>query len=176
MTGKHLFTSEEKLKWWGAGEWVEELDEVDFEYKGVNCQIRRTCLYDGFSGDGHPWVFGGSLCGYIEVPEGHPWRQISYDQIEVSVHGDLTFGAESDQGKYWIGFDCAHSTDLIPSLEQIKKTHFMEEWVQDVETLKKRFFGSMVFHETYKNLEFVKCECQYLVDQMLAAKLTEDVK
>jgi len=37
----HKFTSDQKLKWWGNGEWVEEADTVEWKYKGVHCEIER---------------------------------------------------------------------------------------------------------------------------------------
>lgn len=37
----------------------------------------------------HPRL--GHLCGYIAVPPAHPWFGKSYDDIDVDVHGGLTF-------------------------------------------------------------------------------------
>ena len=67
----------------------------------------------------HPSV--GHWCGYLGLPEGHPWHGLDYDNIEPSpdVHGGLTYAAnhkprqESD-GLWWIGFDCAHGGDYTP--------------------------------------------------------------
>ena len=60
----------------------------------------------------------GYRCGYVRVPLGHPWHGKSYWDLNVDVHGDLSFaeadvpcdapGADTD---WWIGFDCAHAFD-----------------------------------------------------------------
>lgn len=47
--------------------------------------------------------------GYVQIPEGHPWRGLDYDDIDVRVHGGLTY---ADNG--WIGFDCLHRGDYWP--------------------------------------------------------------
>lgn len=67
--------------------------------------------------------FGTSLvaphrCGYVLVPSGHPADGMWYDDIEMEVHGGLTFGSSSmkypipqEQAGFWIGFDTGHSGD-----------------------------------------------------------------
>ena len=60
----------------------------------------------------------GYRCGYVRVPVGHPWHGKSYMDLNVDVHGDLSFsepdqpcdtpGADTD---WWVGFDCAHAFD-----------------------------------------------------------------
>jgi hypothetical protein len=65
-----------------------------------------------------------AFCGYVEVPEGHPWHGRYYDEClarcgtqfcdhslesTVDVHGGVTFtGRFDDDGPWLIGFDCAH--------------------------------------------------------------------
>ena len=56
--------------------------------------------------------------GYVLVPEGHKFHGKSYYDIDVDVHGGLTFGEVIDKGDdfgwrpgCWIGFDTAHSGD-----------------------------------------------------------------
>ncbi len=61
----------------------------------------------------------GHLCGYIGVPQGHPWYGKDYDDVECEVHGGLTYGSESDDEYpcplpvkvWWFGFDCGHLYD-----------------------------------------------------------------
>ena len=48
--------------------------------------------------------------GYVSVPKDHPWYGKDYNDIEVEIHGGLTF-SESINDEYWIGFDCAHYGD-----------------------------------------------------------------
>lgn len=55
-------------------------------------------------------------CGYVNIPDTHPWFEKDYDEIrDVEVHGGLTFAEyqlKSDEPKgWWIGFDCAHHGD-----------------------------------------------------------------
>jgi hypothetical protein len=60
---------------------------------------------------------GAHRCGYVRVPPAHPMFGKSYNDVDVNVHGGLTFAAiepctehEDGQG-FWFGFDCAHSGD-----------------------------------------------------------------
>jgi hypothetical protein len=61
----------------------------------------------------------GSRCGYVRVPPAHPDHGKDYDDIEVSVHGGLTFSdlepcTEHPDGQgWWLGFDCAHFQDAM---------------------------------------------------------------
>jgi hypothetical protein len=71
-----------------------------FIYSGLICKIQRAgeLLH---------------LCGYVYIPEGHPLFGKGYDEIDIDVHGGLTFSERV--GKYWlIGFDCAHMGDIVP--------------------------------------------------------------
>lgn len=45
--------------------------------------------------------------GYVQLPSGHPWQRLSYDEMPAEVHGGLTF-----QSGRWIGFDTAHAGDV----------------------------------------------------------------
>lgn len=87
---------------WPRGPWDVEPDQASFVHAGLSCEIRR-----------HHW--SGHLCGYVHIPEGHPWRGIdscddrSLDDAHKLVHGGLTF-ADGER----IGFDCAHYGDMCP--------------------------------------------------------------
>lgn len=60
---------------------------------------------------------GGHRCGYTRVPPSHPLHGKDYTDVDVHVHGGLTFAkmepcTEHKDGQgYWFGFDCAHSGD-----------------------------------------------------------------
>ena len=82
--------------------------EVDNSYKGFDYLV---VLHSN-----------GIRCGYVRIPEGHPFfRKTNYYEIDVDVHGGLTFGQEygnmfSSKAYYfspgfWIGFDCGHYND-----------------------------------------------------------------
>jgi len=107
---------------WPLGPWHAEPDRLEFQIDGFPCLIvrqRRT----------------GHLCGYLAVPPGHPWHGRDYSQsdaaqpgvVEPSVHGGVTYAdkcaddichipkpGEPDD-VWWLGFDCMHSGDLVPS-------------------------------------------------------------
>lgn len=81
---------------------------------GLNCEVRDTR--------------GGYHCGYVEIPESHPWYRKEYNaclqencteewhyscslDALIEVHGGVTFSGEGWSGGWWIGFDCAHLGD-----------------------------------------------------------------
>ena len=58
----------------------------------------------------------GHRCGYVRLPPGHFDYGKDYGDIDVDVHGGLTFArmedcVEGDGRGYWLGFDCHHSND-----------------------------------------------------------------
>lgn len=97
----------------GPGPWRYEPDKyhwVDPETK-LDCLIVRNERM-------------GNLCGYVGVPKDHPLFGKDYDDVDVIVHGGLTYSNEcrghichdAAQEVWWFGFDCGHCDDLIPSL------------------------------------------------------------
>lgn len=81
----------------------------------------------------------GFANGYVGVPPGHPWHGKHYDDINVNIHGGLTYGSRTLPGQeqpdadgyYWVGFDTAHLGD---SLETWPK----ERVEAEVESLKQQ--------------------------------------
>lgn len=64
----------------------------------------------------------GWRCGYVGVPKGHPLYGKKYEELDFEVNGGLTYSdyngeydKEADvNNKYWyLGFDCAHSGDVL---------------------------------------------------------------
>lgn len=90
---------------WQRGPWDNEPDRADWTSKtGFKCAMRR-----GGS---------GAWCGYVMIPVGHPWYRKHYDQIDVDIHGGLTYsdtGVWEVGGDWFIGFDCAHYNDITPT-------------------------------------------------------------
>lgn len=96
------------------GPWQDEPDRVLFKAHGFQCLILRQPV-------------SGHLCGYVGVPEGHPWYGMDYNDVPAEVHGRLTYGEQCDDDPergvchvpepgesphlYWLGFDCAHLYD-----------------------------------------------------------------
>jgi hypothetical protein len=166
MIEKHKFTSEEKIKWWGEGEWVNEPDLVTFEHLGIKCKILRMAIIEPCAKDFH--VFGGFLNGYVAIPFDHSLYQNKYEDMEIDCHSGLTFGECSD--RHWIGFDCAHSNDYVPSTEHLKKT---AAWMKDCrdreEELKKRLNleNSPIFNKSYRNIQFCIDQCKHIAEQLV---------
>ena len=147
---KNLLTREEKIKFWGKGEWCDEPDLVSFSFKGHECIIRRIMVPDGPRGK---HIFGGYLCGYV-ITEG---KYADWDEISFDVHGGIThMGYLIDIGKSCIGFDCSHFCDLIPSKQK-----------RD-EEIRKEF--NFLRTKTYKNIGFVKKELESLVSHLIEWK------
>lgn len=133
------------------GEWDNEPDKAHWidEATGLDCLINR-----GNS---------GVLCGYVGVPESHPFFGKDYDHTDIGcdVHGGLTFAdgchESGDEGKgichpkqgaanetvWWLGFDCAHLGDFCPKFDSLN-----EEF------------------STYKNFAYVKREVEGLAKQL----------
>jgi hypothetical protein len=102
---------------WPSGPWDSEPDRIEWrmsEPPGYPCLIVRGPL--------------GALCGYVGVPPGHPAHSKTGDEVEVSVHGGVTF-ADRCSGRvchvprpgepedvWWLGFDTGHAFDFIPSI------------------------------------------------------------
>ena len=104
----------------------------------------------------------GYRCGYMRVPLGHPWHGKSYNDLNVEVHGGLTFaradvpcdapGADTD---WWLGFDCAHAFDAPdPELPQERPPYVLRPLFSDCEI---------------RTQEYVEAECKSLCQQALEA-------
>lgn len=116
--------------------WETEPNQRDFEHAGFQCHIMRTRRM-------------GHLCGYVDVPEGHPWYGLGYDAITgVDVHGGLTYARATDN--VWrIGFDCGHAGDLIPGMVEL--------------------YGPRDYGDIYRTIGYVEAECRKLAEQAAAA-------
>jgi len=58
----------------------------------------------------------GYANGYIGLPKEHPWFNKHYDNIDVDIHGGLTYSNDhppkgEPDGLWWTGFDTAHCYD-----------------------------------------------------------------
>ena len=148
---------EEKLLLFGEGEWIDEPDYHEFDHSGIGCRIIRNPV----------WAF----CGYVFIPANHPWHSKHYRDIKCDAHGGLTFSELLDNGEYWIGFDCSHSTDISPACEKMmrnaresikKENPSLFEYGAD-------FPSGHMLNPSYKNINFVIEECKKLADQAIEA-------
>lgn len=138
---------------WAEGEWQQEPDRIEWVYLGLPCLIVRQ----------DP----GFLCGYVGIPPTHPYYGKDWTNNELSciqVHGKITFSKASQQSDdpkavcqqllpitdnyWWVGFDCTHNEDISPIIVNILNYR----------------------DATYKNLEFVKNQVEYLAQQLNTLK------
>lgn len=77
-----------------------------------------TCgTEDGIAWATCPGPFEASINGYAQIPAEHPWAHVdAYYELDVDVHGGLTFGPEPGSRSLasiggWIGFDTMHLHD-----------------------------------------------------------------
>jgi hypothetical protein len=138
---------------WGPGPWQDEPDRVDFVHAGFACFAKRGPA--------------GSWCGYVGVPSDHPAYGKEYDDVDVDVHGGLTY-SDRCQGElchipepgmpddvWWFGFDCAHLLDLSPGRNSRMRSTGMSH---DPE----------FFREVYRDLSYVRSQIESLAEQLRA--------
>jgi hypothetical protein len=129
---------------WSKGEWNNEPDRVDFLHAGFSCFILRNR--------------SGNWCGYVGVPSTHPSYGKDYNDVDVDVHGGLTY-ADSCNGHichipepgmpdnvWWLGFDTGHYMDASPC----------------------QLFAFRNDDGVYRNVEYVTNEVKHLADQLKA--------
>ena len=105
-----------------------------FEAHGFNCEVIT-----------HPTL--GHLCGYVDLPEGHPcWGT---ECTEVDVHGGITYAREHSDGYWRVGFDCAHIGDIVPGSS-------------------RKYGGNdpSAFNDTFKDNAYVRRELERLAEQL----------
>lgn len=173
MTQIHEFTSDQKLRWWGYGEWLEEPDKVLFKYKNIRCRVVRMANAESMKNPDNDHVFGGHLCGYIAIPKRHFLFKKHDDEIDIECHGGLNYSNLSKCGKYWwIGFDCAHLGDLTPSIYHLHSSnpHMIELKKKQKERWQSMGVNPMLYEEVYRNISFCKKECRQMVNQLLQMK------
>lgn len=129
------------------GPWIEEPDMMQWEDEatGLPCLMHR-----------HPGT--GSWCGYVGVREGHPHYRKHYDELDLEVHGGLTYSDECNgeichetpepDDVWWLGFDCVHLGDFAP--------------LHDVVYMK---IGCREDYQ-YRDMTYVKSECEKLALQL----------
>ncbi len=110
----------------------------------------------------------GHRCGYVRVEPGHPWFEQNYNNLDVDVHGGITFAehgqacpTHGEEAEWWVGFDCAHGGDAPdPSI--------MDKADEDIGG--RRLVDVMTFRgDTIKTTDYVRAECERLAEQALAA-------
>lgn len=143
---------------WGDGPWQKEPDRKEWRDKetGLNCMAIRN-------------IGGGVWCGYVGVSSSHPAYGKDYYDVDVDVHGGLTY-ANKCSGKichvpepgepddiWWLGFDCGHCFDFAPAMvARLREIGSVHQFNLD---------------EIYRDLEYVEEQCTKLASQLAAIVL-----
>ena len=107
---------------WGPGPWQDEPDKVQWTDKatGLPCLIVRNPRH-------------GNLCGYVGVDATHPCYRVDYSEVDVEVHGGLSYAALRPTGAdgglhtlWWFGFDCGHWRDIAPGLDALLRERHLD--------------------------------------------------
>jgi len=123
--------------------WEQEPDALVAESCGFTIRLRRNTEL-------------GTWCGYVIIPEDHPWHGLTYsDLTDVSVHGGVTYSGEEVFHQEWaVGFDCGHAFDLIPML------------------VSEKYGGTPLESETgtYRDMPYALDEARHLAEQAHGAQ------
>ncbi len=153
---------------------MREIDcPADFRPRGNFFLCYSNSLMDKkyLEGLNEKHVFGGHLCGYVQLLDKFNILEKGLD-LDFDVNGGITYNEKECDNLNWIGFDCAHLNDYLPSTEYQYKTD--PAFIKITEDSKKLFekFGldydkSPLNQKSYKNINFCVNECKNLVDQIL---------
>ena len=129
------------------------------EYKGL---YRDYLYFVVFFED-----YGYYRCGYVAVPENHPYYGRDCDKLPICCHGGLTFGQVctmkyiNEPEHYWIGFDCDHYGDG-PDLNKLNELKIKPNY--------------NFIHKSYPPVTLDECisNCRSIIDQLIKAE-KEDV-
>lgn len=140
----------ERIARFGNGEWNNEPNVVEWQqgYGVVEAVSDNTTtvgaldLYDCCILR-HPSM--GHLCGYVRIPTDHFFFSLTDMDAVIDAHGGITYDRTEGDDR-WIGFDCAHGGDFVPSI------------------------GTMLQDESYRNVEYVKREVTKIVNQLAQAR------
>lgn len=77
----------------------------EWKHAGLKCKVMQC---------------GFSINGYVELKKKHPYFGKEYDDVNVDVHGGLTYG-EQEGDVFVLGFDTAHGFSGTWSQERVEK-------------------------------------------------------
>lgn len=96
---------------WDPGPWLYEHDRLEWEEFHFPVLLRRNAA--------------GSLCGYVVIPEEHPWHGLAPEKVPAYPHHGIDFShtptasmthAKAPPDAWWIGFSCSGPGDYLPAL------------------------------------------------------------
>lgn len=138
---------------WDDGPWCHEPDHIEWFEDTYFCLIRRSHM--------------GALCGYVGVDFLHPWYGNDYGELNIVVHGDLTYSnlikSRMTEEEFWcLGFDCSHMNDYVPGMVATDKLltgldnkPLSPAWMFD--------------KDTYKDIGYVVQEIRSMITQATGA-------
>ena len=120
----------------------------------------------------------GALCGYVGLPRRHPAHGKDFADLDIAVHGGLTYSAACDHPRgichtpapgdpddlWWLGFDCGHAFDLSPGLRAVIDIHVSPKVRSRLAAARSAFMGKW---EVYRDLVYVRAEVEKLARQCL---------
>ena len=92
----------------------------------------------------------GHRCGFVQLPDNHPCSGKDCDDLEISVHGGVTYS----EGNVF-GFDCAHYMDA-------QDVTIMDDYHKK---LYSTYPGYRKKVGTVKTTEFCSAECESMAAQ-----------
>lgn len=100
-----------------------------------------------------------ALCGYVIITFDNKLYGLNYDDISSKIncypHGGLTYANDID-GKWIIGFDCAHAGDLCPAFPYFDGIYRTKEFViKECEGLAEEVSKFSGIIKRIKNIESV---------------------
>lgn len=149
------------------GPWAGEPDKAQWVDKvtDLDCLIVRN-----------RW---GALCGYVGVPSDHFMHGADYNDVDVSVHGGLTFADSCDDehpegichvpapgrdaNVWWLGFDCGHFMDIQPLME-VQMRELSPGFAKTLDEHQAAMDG--FWKPTYKHFDYVIENCRELAFQL----------
>jgi hypothetical protein len=135
---------------WGEGPWQQEPDRLEWRQHGFPCLIVRNRM--------------GFWCGYVAVGQEHPCYGQGYRNVNVDVHGDLTYAGRcaghichvpqsgESEDVWWLGFDCGHAFDLEPMSEMLLRN--------------SGFQRELPTQDIYRDMHYVTAETNSLALQL----------
>jgi hypothetical protein len=132
---------------WPEGPWSSEPDRIEWRAHGLPCLMVRS-------------VTMGAWCGYVGVPPGHPFHGKGYDDVDVAVHGGLTYGRR-----------CGHVICHVPQPGEPADVHWLGLNEQTLPHLAKigNAFRGLFPDSAYRDVAYVKAEVERLAKQIVKA-------
>lgn len=136
---QHLLDQPRVSRFWATPGYTIETDTMKYKHPSLSLPQCSNCLLSEGEHLGYQWavLHNGMAyrCGYVALPPGHPWHGKGYDDIPAEAHGGLTYSNASDDGSWWVGFDCAHAGDApdptLPGYRERGDTLRSQEYVEE---------------------------------------------